>query len=307
MLTTETLARSVIAVPPLARRADYSVDPEANRAIVRHIEAGGVSTLLYGGNANFYHIQLDEYAATLAMLVDIASPGSVVIPSAGPSYGMMMAQARMLRAFDFPSVMALPTRDAVTSAGIATGLRKFADALGKPIVLYIKNEGGISPDDSARLVNDGVVAAVKYAIVREDPSDDGYLEALLDLVDPRLVISGMGEQPAIIHMRDFNLAGFTSGCVCVAPRLSQDMLEAIQAGDFDRAENIRSLFEPLEDLRNEISPVRVLHEAVRLAGLAETGPLLPFFTNLEEVHHERVQEAATRISNFEFRASNIDG
>ena len=37
-------------------------------------------------------------------------------------------------------------------------------------------------------------------------------------VDRSLVVSGMGELPAIIHLRDFGLAGFTSGCVCIAPR-----------------------------------------------------------------------------------------
>ena len=39
-----------------------------------------------------------------------------------------------------------------------------------------------------------------------------------------LVISGIGEQPAIIHLRDFELGGFTSGCVCINPRLSAESL-----------------------------------------------------------------------------------
>ncbi|MGC2041330.1 MAG: dihydrodipicolinate synthase family protein, partial [Paraburkholderia caledonica] len=46
------LAASVMAVPPLARRADLALDADQNATLIRHIEAGGVRTLLYGGNAN---------------------------------------------------------------------------------------------------------------------------------------------------------------------------------------------------------------------------------------------------------------
>ncbi|MGE8476204.1 MAG: dihydrodipicolinate synthase family protein, partial [Paraburkholderia hospita] len=44
----DELAASVMAVPPLARRADYTLDAAQNLALIRHIEAGGVRTLLYG-------------------------------------------------------------------------------------------------------------------------------------------------------------------------------------------------------------------------------------------------------------------
>ena len=53
------------------------------------------------------------------------------------------------------------------------------------------------------------------------------------------VISGIGEQPAIIHMRDFGLPGFTAGVVSVAPRLTRRCSKAIRAGDWSRAEKIQ--------------------------------------------------------------------
>ena len=73
-VTPGDLGRSVIAVPPLARRADLSLDPDANRALIRHLEAGGVSTLMYGGNANFYNVGLYEYASTLDLLAARREP-----------------------------------------------------------------------------------------------------------------------------------------------------------------------------------------------------------------------------------------
>jgi dihydrodipicolinate synthase/N-acetylneuraminate lyase len=131
--------------------------------------------------------------------------------------------------------------------------------------------------------------------VRNDPAKDAYLTELVDHVDRQMIISGIGEQPAIVHMNDFKLGGFTSGCVCVAPKLSADMLVALRKGDVGLAERIRQTFRPLEDLRNALSPIRVLHEAVRLAGIANTGPLLPLLTNLEEGHHGAVRSAAQAL------------
>ncbi len=298
-LSREVLARSVIAVPPLARRHDFTIDALANRQIIKYLEAGGIRTLLYGGNANLYHIRLKEYEMLLNLLADAAGEDTVVIPSVGPAYGTMMAQIEMLKEFDFASVMVLPSRDIVTSAGIATGIRHVAETYGKPIVLYIKHEKGLTPADCNRLVNDGVVAAIKYAIVRDDPGRDPYLTALLNGVSPDMVISGMGEQPAIVHMRDFGLVSFTSGCVCIAPGLSQQMLLALCAKLYAQAEEIRAIFEPLENLRNELSPIRVLHEAVRLAGIADTGPLLPLLSNLDRQHHHAIEEASRRLMGLE--------
>lgn len=294
-LTPDILAGSVIAVPPLARQEGFAIDIEANRRIIQYIESGKVSTLLYGGNANLYHVRLHEYESLLRMLQQEVSAETVVIPSIGPSLGMMAAQIDIAKEFDFPSLMILPTRDAMTPSGLATGIRNAAEAYGKPIVLYIKHEQGLQPGDCIKLVNDGLVSAIKYAIVRDDASEDDYLKALLEGVSPNMVISGMGEQPAIIHMRDFGLVGFTSGCVCVAPALSQHMLEALNNKDYALAEEIRRLFFPLEDLRNTKHPVRVLHEAVRLAGIADTGPALPFLNNLEEEYHEAVKSASFEL------------
>ena len=68
-----------MAVPPLARRADCTLDPAANLALIRHIEAGDVRTLLYGGNANLYHTAVSEYRDLLDLLADAASPATRVI------------------------------------------------------------------------------------------------------------------------------------------------------------------------------------------------------------------------------------
>jgi len=296
-MQTEQLNASVIAVPPLARDSDLKIDREENAKIIRHIEAGGVSTLLYGGNANFYHIAPSEYADALEIIATESAENTLVVPSVGPAYGTMMDQAKVLQDFDFPSVMVLPMQGLTTDDGVAAGFRKFVEALGKPAVLYIKFEGYLEPETVASLVDDGLVSWIKYAIVRKDTAQDDYLSRLIELVDPRLIVSGIGEQPAIIHFTKFKINGFTSGCVCVRPDLSQKMLTAINSGDLEQAEKIRRIFQPLEDLRNEINPIRVLHGAVAEVRIAQTGPPLPLLSGLDHADAERVQQTAQILLN----------
>ncbi len=291
-LTKAHFHRSVMAVPPLARTAAGGIDPAGNERIIRHLEQGRVSLLLYGGNANLYHLPLGEYEPLLAMLAQTASADTLVVPAAGPTFGLLLEHAQVIRRHRFQTVMVLPQQGITTSAGVATGVRRFVEAAGVPALLYIKHDGFIEPADAARLCRDGLISAIKYATVRPDPAHDPYLRELVGLVDPEIIISGIGEQPAIVHMRDFGLGGFTTGCGCLAPKLSQAMLAAIRAKQWAEAERIRRVFEPLEALRNAINPIRVLHEAVAAAGIAATGPLQPLLDNVEEPHRPAIATAA---------------
>jgi dihydrodipicolinate synthase/N-acetylneuraminate lyase len=294
-VTFADLAGSVLAVPPLARNADLSFSRAANAALIRHIEAGGVTTLLYGGNANFYNIGLYEYGAVLDQLAELAAPRTWVIPSVGPDLGKLIDQAAVLKTRAFPTAMVLPMTFPMTPAGAATGLRRFAEAYGKPIIVYVKAEGYLTPELVKGLVDDGLVAAIKYAIVRPDPREDPFLRKLVELVDRRYIVSGIGERPVIVHLRDYGLQGFTSGSVCVGPRGSMRILEACQRKDWETAARIRESYIPLEDRRDAHSPIRVLHEAVRLAGIADTGPILPLLSNLDADRHEEVKQAALAL------------
>lgn len=298
-IDTQQIGASVIAVPPLARNADLTLNPTANQHMIQYLEAGGIRTILYGGNANFYHLRLSEYAELLTMLTELPDKDTWVIPAVGPAYGTMMDQAEIVREFDFPTVMILPHRELATPTGIATAVRQFVEAAQVPIVLYIKHDGWIDVPSVKQLVHDGLVSMIKYAIVRDDPADDDYLRELVGQVDPQLVVSGIGEQPAIIHLRDFGINGFTSGCVCVAPGMSMRMLHALKAKEYDRAESLREQFEPLENLRNAIHPIRVLHDAVGLADICEPGPLLPLLSSTTTQEQHAIKQAAVVLRQTE--------
>jgi dihydrodipicolinate synthase/N-acetylneuraminate lyase len=294
-VTSADLARSVIAVPPLARNQDLSLNRDANAALIRHLETAGIRSIMYGGNANFYHVPVSDYQATLEMLAELAGPETWVLPSAGPDYGRLIDQAGILRNLPFPAAMALPMSFPFTDAGLATGIRHFTDKLGKPAVVYIKATDYIHPDTIAKLVEERRVAAVKYAAVRPDPADDAYLEAVAKVVPRSLLVSGIGERPAIVHLRDFGLISFTSGSVCVAPRSSMKLLTLLGEKRYAEAEQVRAMFMPLEDCRDSISPIRVLHDAVTLAGIADMGPMLPLLTGLDQAERDRVGGVAKAL------------
>ena len=285
--------RGVFAVPPLARKPDArrSIDFEQNRLIVRHIVDGGITRLLYGGNAFLYHITLAEYEQLLDWLSEIV--GDVwVIPSIGPSYGRAMDQAMLMQRYHLPCAMVLPSSDPRDALGLERGLREIAEAAQTRLIIYLKDENNFGPDRDAgldavaRLIDDNICVAIKYAVVREDPAHDSYLEALLQRVDRKFVISGIGERPAIVHLRDWKLPGFTTGSGCIAPHLSQRLFAACEINHFEQAEELRAQFIPLEDRRDLWGPARVLHSATELAGIATTGPVPPYLTALTAEHEQ---------------------
>ena len=291
-VTKADLDRSVISVPPLCRDANLRSDAQQNARLIKHIEQGGVSTLLYGGNANFYNIALSEYEEVLDQLEAGAAADTWIVPSVGPYFGFAMDQAAILKKRRFPTAMLLPTTAVSNPEGVRNAVLRWTEKAGIPAVLYVKDEGYVTPDVVKSLVNAGVISWIKYAVVRKDPAEDALLRGIVDAVGTDLLVSGIGEQPAIIHWRDFGVKAYTSGCVCVAPAPSQKMLRAMQSGDFETAESIRASYEGLENLRNAHGPIPVLHTAVELAGIANTGPLLPLLAQLPESLKAPIEVAA---------------
>jgi len=281
-VTPADLAASVLSVPPLARNANFAIDKAENAKLLNHLRSGGVRTFMYGGNANLYNIGVSELRSLSETLIDLARDDDWMIPSIGSDFGKAMDQAAVMRDLPFPTVMVLPHKAQSTPSGVAIGIRKIADAYGKPVIAYVKDEGYVEAADMGKLVKDGAVCAIKYAIVRDEPKNDDFLSELVNCVDRSKIISGIGERPAIDHLTKFGLQAFTSGSVCVAPGLSMALLRAIKGNNLKEAERIRALFIPLEDQRDKHSPLRVLHDAVRLAGISNTGPMQPYLSGFSD-------------------------
>ena len=298
-LQPDEFSASVLAVPPLARHADLSLDLEQNRKLIRHIEGGGFKTLLYGGNANIYHCSLHDYARLLELLAANSADATRVIPAIGPDFGKMMDQGRLLRGSEYRTAMVLPMQGFTTPDGVADGVSRFVDFTGIPVTLYLKSESYIDIANLGRLVDEGRIVAVKYAVLRADPVEDLYLQSLVERVTAARVISGMGERPALVHLSRFGLASFTTGAGCIAPKASMRLLKALKQREVALAEDLHARFLPLEDLRESISLIRVLHDAVTLSGIADMGAHLPLLSASPTDRWDEIKRAADVLAAFE--------
>ena len=293
----------VFAVPPLARSSanDRAIDFEQNSRIVRYIAEGGISQFIYGGNAFLYHLTLAEYEQLLDWQASMRQDGQLFIMSAGPSYGRLMDQAPLLRRFAIPCVMILPCGDPRDAAGLERGLREFAEAAGVRLILYLKEETNMGADlmaglDAvAALVDEGICLAIKYAVVRQNPEEDSYLDELVKRVDRSKVISGIGERPAVTHLHKWELSGFTTGSGCLAPTLSTAVFAACRKRDYAEAGRVRGRFLDLEDLRDAWGPSRVLHHALELAGIANTGSIPPFLSEISPEQKKCISSAVQKL------------
>lgn len=305
-VTPLDLAASVMAVPPLARTADGAFDEPANAAVLAHLRAGGVTTVLYGGNAMAQHWPVSVYAAWLDRLEALASGDTWLLPSVGPDAGKMMDQAEVLKTRRFPVALLVPMGAPLTHEGMGMALRRFHAACGVQLLVYVKTEGYIPAALLGDLLAEGVVFGVKYAVPRQPGEADPYLAAIVAALAADRVISGFGEPPAVAHMLEAGLAGYTAGCVCIAPALSMALLAALKRGD--RAEALRLLgpMQALEALRGAHGEIRVLHDAVSQSGLADMGPLLLPMSHVDAAHREAIGRAARGLleAEREFRAAS---
>ena len=280
-----------VAVPPLAWAAEAVADRAANAALIRHLEAGGQRILMYAGNANFYQLCGALHDDVVTQIAELAGPDSWVIPSAGPTFADLARAGAALRRLGFPAAMLLPAEIAIGS-GTARAVQHFAESFAGPVILYIRRAASIAPDDVARLVEAGLLWLVKYGHVAADPAADPYLDDLVQAIGAERILSGSGEIIACAHLGRHPLLGFTSGSAALAPSLSIAVRRALQQGG---AAAEAAPFAAFEALRSSTHPIIALHEAVELAGLCRTGPILPPLGALAAADRQQVAQAAQSL------------
>ncbi|HEY4202738.1 MAG TPA: dihydrodipicolinate synthase family protein [Devosiaceae bacterium] len=304
-MTYSALAQSVLAVPPLALTPDFEINRAANAAQIRHLETGGVNTLLYGGNANVHNWPVSKFDEWLSVLEESAAADSWLIPSVGPDWGKLLDTAAVIKHHKFPVAMALPLIAPQNAEGVVRGIEEFVSRSGVPLIIYIKTDNYVPVEDIARLHEQGVVFGIKYAVPRQDSMNDPYLTAMIAAIGGDRIVSGFGEPPAFKHVLDFKLAGFTAGCVCIAPTLSTRYRKALQAGDRVLAEKLLQPFLKLEALREKSSAIRVLHDAVTFSGIADMGPILPLLSRTDSSEHAAIRIAARELYEAEMAARKV--
>lgn len=299
VLTPADYARSVVAVPPIAMTQDGDVSVAANRAIMSHIASGGITTALYGGNANIYHFGAKLFRRSLDVIMNNRPAGLEILYSAGPDFGKAMDQADDIRSAGLRNLMLLPMAFPADSRGVTEGARRLSSKLGFGLVLYVKRDNYIDPDALGRLVEDGAVSFVKYAVERPDASQDSYLDRLVAAAGSDRIASGMGETPIHDHIGSRKLATYTSGAVCIAPAAANELLALYRAGDLSQARALSQPFLDFERIRARIGATSVLHDGMGIANIADCGPLTPLVSNIDDRERQLITPSVQSLVDAE--------
>jgi dihydrodipicolinate synthase/N-acetylneuraminate lyase len=276
-VTPADLISSIIALPATARFADGRINADESRKLITWLAAAGVTSFMYGGIGGLFNARLSEYNEILDLMESVApTPDAWMVPSIGGDFGKAIDQVAMLRDRAFPTAILLPF-SLVQPGGVATGIRKLADAYGKPIMVFYKSSDYLRGPDVAALLKDGALCGVEYGI---GPAADGSLPDLEELLaltgSADRLIDGAGEI-SIVRTSKFGIKGYTSGSGLLAPSLSMKLLAAVKRGDRATIEKLSAPFAPFEAARAAYSAIPVVHAAIELAGIAKTGPMQPFW------------------------------
>lgn len=276
-VTPADLVASIIALPPIARTSDGGIHVGESRKVIDWLVSAGVSSFMYGGIANLFNARLSEYGAVLDLIEALApSDEAWMVPAIGGDFGKAIDQVAILRERDFPTAILLPFW-LVQPKGVATGIRKLADAYGKPLMVFFKALDYLTPQDVAALLKDGVLCGVEYGVVPDENGQSPHLTELLDRVGSAdRLIDGAGEL-TIVESSKFGIQGYTSGTGLMAPHISMALLDAVKRNDRAAIETLSQPFVAFDAARNAYSAIPVVHDAVRLVGIADTGPIGPFF------------------------------
>ncbi len=283
--------QSVVAVPPIALNREGKIAREANCRIMRHIADGGIKTVLYGGNANLYHFGAEAYREAIVRLFADCPPELTLLFGIGPDFGKAMDQTADILKAEVQNVLLLPMAFPSDPSGVEKGIRLLADRFRFPLVVYIKRDRYLEPRAVESLVSDGCVSFVKYAVEREDPENDAYLDELVAAIGENRIASGMGETPIANHIGKRQLSTFTSGAVCIAPAASNELLHVLRSDNEKGVDELIQPFLEFERIRAELGGTAVLHDGITLSGIADCGPLTPLVSNLDRAGLEAIRPA----------------
>ncbi len=237
---------TVVAVTATPFDASGGIAAKAMERVVDRLVEGGISVLVPAGNTGeFNALSQAEWDESVAITVERAN-GAVVMPGVGRDLATAIHQTRRARELGCAVVMVHQPLDPFISG---EGWINYHEAIHQAVpdialCAYVRDVRR-SVEEVARLAGLEGVVGIKYAV--------GDPPAFADLVqrsDPDKValVCGLAERWAVSFAAS-GAVGFTSGLAGVVPKLSLELLGALEAGDYARARELVGLVEPFERLR----------------------------------------------------------
>jgi 4-hydroxy-tetrahydrodipicolinate synthase len=215
----------------------------------RWLYEGGLRVFLACANISEYHSLTHEERIETAATVADAIPGDgTVLAGAGGDIPGAVDLARAHQDNGADGIMVMPPDHIFKhEEGLVRYYHRIADAVDVPLVLY--NRGvEMSVDLLERVTAHENIPAVKWAI-----HDVELFAKATARIDGVTWICGMAEPPAPAYYLE-GAAGFSAGVTNFEPRLGLALFDALEAGDWDRARELRDAAQPLMDLRSDPGP-----------------------------------------------------
>lgn len=280
---------------------DLAVDHDALAENAETLYERGIRTFLATANISEYHsLSQRERIACAETAVDALPGDACVLAGVG---GSTADAVELAEAYDGAGVDAMmvmpPDHTYMHERGLLTYYERLAAASDRPLAPYLK---GYEPslEFVADLTAMDEVAGIKYAL-----PDTHFLSRAVDAGDDDVVwVDGLAEP----YAPEFWLAGaegFSAGVSNFEPAVGLALFDALDAGDHERAAELRDICLPYMEFRDTTGPdnrlpaansIPAVKKGYELAGLnANGGRVREPIVELSEADERRAEELYARL------------
>lgn len=279
------------------------IDHDALAENAETLYDAGIRTYLAVANISEYHsLTHDERIASAETAAATLPDDASVLAGAGGSLRTAIALAEAYEQAGIDAIMVMPPDHTYKhERGLLEYYRQLGEATDLPLSPYLR---GYDPSIGfvASLTNLDSVVGVKYAI------DDvpKFAECVAAGADDVVWVDGMAEPHAPALWAE-GAEGFSAGVSNFEPRIGLALFEALRAGDWERAREIRNACTPYMNFRGEsgednvfpaANSIPAVKKGLKLAGM-NGGPVRPPLVELSQVDERRAEELYAAIDAFQ--------
>lgn len=295
--------------PPIITpfREDGSVDYETLAMMSRHLVKNGVHGLFpMGTTGEFYAVDDEAFERILVTVRDSVAgmrtrKGKPIQLFAGCSHITTRGVIRLVRivekigGYDALSVLT-PMFISQTQDELYTYFKTIADSTDMPLILYNnkpKTNVTIAPETVLRLATDCKnIIAVKDSTGDMTNSEE-YLRLTLDMRDHFNVL--IGRDTLIFAGLMYGASGAIASCSNVAPRLTADIYDKWEDGDYEGALKAQFTLAPLRIACNMGTFPQTIKEALTMQGLP-VGKCLDPIQELSAQQRQMLRDVLTQMN-----------
>ncbi|MDZ5811411.1 dihydrodipicolinate synthase family protein [Halorubrum sp. AD140] len=261
---------------------------------VQHVvEAGGRLIIPCGNTGEYYSLTDQERISVVETIVEAVGDTATIVGGVGGSTKSAIALAKAYEEQGADAIMIMhPVHTYQHQAGLIEYYREIVESTDLGVVLYKRGQE-VTHDLLADLTTYENVVGVKYAV----NDIKGFAEAVSTIEGDIVWSNGIAERYAPSFAIE-GAEGFTTGIGNFIPERVIELMDALEAENWDHARELRDQLRPLENLREEsgagnslsaANNVPVVKHGMELAGLYG-GPVREPLVDLSTEDKQRTKE-----------------